>query len=251
MLAGMAEELLTAAATITLGSWPDWIAAIFTSLAFVVATVSYARSVEVRREAQARLVYSKITHVQEHEPLAEFEMLPNGARTGAGGEGVGIVTAALTGGEPRYLAVAAIIQLTAVIHNGSKELIGPVKLQVVDKGLEATHDTVSAVFGPIEPESDYVVSFTVRNVHHPGSPSLGTTLLFRDASGQWWRRHLAEPIERVHDDPENYRYTTAEHAEFAANARALGIEPEPEGKLSWRVRWHRFVRARRGKSPIP
>jgi hypothetical protein len=72
----MAENTLTTAATITLGSWPDWIAAIFTSLAFVLAAGSYARSVRVRREAQARLVYSKITHVQEHEPLAQFARLP-------------------------------------------------------------------------------------------------------------------------------------------------------------------------------
>ena len=49
---------------ITAGSWPDWIAATFTSLAFVVAAVSYRRSVEVRREAQARLVYSKIQHIE-------------------------------------------------------------------------------------------------------------------------------------------------------------------------------------------
>jgi hypothetical protein len=236
---------------ITPGSWPDWIAAIGTTLAFLVAAVSYARSVEVRREAQARMVYSKITHHAEYEPLATFEILPNGARIGGGGEGVGIVSPSVTGGEPRYLAVAPVIQVSVTVHNGSKELIGPVKLQIVDTGLKTTYDTFCSNFALVEPESDYVVSFTFRNIHHPGSPSLGSTVLFRDASGQWWRRHLAEPIERVHDDPENYRYTPAEHAQFAENARALGGEPEPYAKLSWPVRWHRFVRARRGKTPTP
>lgn len=236
---------------ITPGSWPDWIAALGTTAAFLVAAVSYYRSVEVRREEQARLVYSKITHHVEHDPLAEFEMLPNGAQVGAGGEGVGIVTPAVTGGAARHLAFAPVIQLTAVIHNGSKELIGPVKLQVVDTGLGTTYDTFSAIYGSVEPESELIVDFILCNVHHPGSPGLGTTVLFRDASGQWWRRHLAEPIERVHNDPENYRYTPAEHAQFAENARAMGLEPTPDPRLPWRVRWRRFVRARRGKSPIP
>jgi hypothetical protein len=236
---------------ITLGSWPDWIGAIGTSLAFVVAAFSYRRSVEVRREEQARLVYSKITHIQMHAPGTDFEMLPNGAQVGVGGEGVGIVTPAVTGGKARNLAFAPVIQLTAVMHNGSKELIGPAKIQVVNTGRKTTYDTFSAVVGTVEPESDYVVDFTFRNADHPGEPSLGTTVIFRDASGQWWRRHLAEPIERVHDDPENSRYTPAEHRQFAANARTMGIEPEPEPKVSRKVRLHRFARMRRGKSPTP
>jgi hypothetical protein len=236
---------------ITPGSWPDWIAAIGTTLAFLVAAVSYARSVEVRREAQARLVYSKITHQVMHEPLADFEVLPNGAQMGITGDGVGFVSPAATGGKPRNLAVAPVIQVTAVIHNGSKELIGPAKLQIVNGGNNSMYDGFSAVIATVEPESDYIVDFAWRNTQHPGIPGLGATVIFRDASGQWWRRHLSEPIERVHDDPENSRYTPVQHAQMAANARAMGMEPEPYPKVSWRVRWHRFVRARRGKSPTP
>lgn len=149
-----------------------------------------------------------------------------------------------------YLATVPVMQLTAVIHNGSKELIGPVKIQVVNTGARRVYDS-SISFGPVEPESDYRVNFTIPNDVHPGQPSLGTTLIFRDASGQWWRRHLAEPIEAVHDDPENTSPTRPERAAYARNALSMGIEPSLEPAPSMRVRWHRFWRKRRRKSAAP
>jgi len=105
--------------------------------------------------------------------------------------------------------------------------------------------------GVVDPESDFFIDFVWPNADHPGQPALGTTLLFRDASGQWWRRYRAEPIEAVHDDPENDAATPAERAVWAANARAIGVEPTPEPKVTLRARWHRLWRKRLGKSPIP
>jgi hypothetical protein len=122
---------------------------------------------------------------------------------------------------------------------------------MVNVGRKQIYETFSIQAGMIEPGADHVVSFVWPNADHPGQPGLGTTVIFRDASGSWWRRHLSEPIEAVHDDPENAAYTPTERAGWAENARAMGLEPTPEPKLPWRVRWHRFVRARRGKSPIP
>lgn len=239
---------------ITLGSWPDWIAAAFTSLAFVVAAFSYARDVRVRREAQARLVYSKIQHIEYREAGEQFDLLPHGAQAGNGTNGVVIVrTTPAPGTSPSsaLLALVPVIEVTAVIHNGSDELIGPAKIQMVNVGRKQIYDTFSIQAGMIEPKSDHIVSFVWPNADHPGQPALGTTVIFRDASGAWWRRHLSEPIEAVHDDPENAAYTPTERAGWAENARAMGSEPTPDPKLTWRVRWHRFVRTRRGKSPIP
>lgn len=246
---------------ITLGSWPDWVAAIGTSLAFIVAAVSYARSVKVRREEQARLVYSKVIDVKHYKAGTELELLPNGAKRGAligGGRTWTFAVPSSPDEKLRDVALAPVIQLTAVVHNGSKELIGPAKVQVVNigrnnMGRKTTYDTFSVIVDVVDPESDYVVAFSWPNVDHAaGEPSLGTTLLFRDASGQWWRRHRAEPIEAVHDDPENAAGTPAERAGWAANVRAiLGREPSPEPKVPLRARWHRFWRKRRGKSPIP
>ncbi|MGC1211993.1 MAG: hypothetical protein WA890_12100 [Micromonospora sp.] len=236
---------------ITLGSWPDWVAAIFTSAAFIVAAITYMRSVEERRESQARLVYSKLVGLKFHEPGTEFDMLPHGAKSGWTASGVDILPPSSPEEKSRYIALVPVIQLTAAVHNGSKELIAPAKVQVVNTGRNSTYDTFSATVNSVDPESEEVVDFVWPNADHPGQPGLGTTLLFRDASGRWWRRHLAEPIEAVHNDPENDAHTPAQRARWAANARAMGLEPSPEPKVPLRARWHRFWRERRGKSPVP
>jgi len=103
----------------------------------------------------------------------------------------------------------------------------------------------------IDPDSDFVVEFVFPNPDHPKQPSIGTTVIFRDAVGAWWRRHLAEPIEFVHDDPENSSPTPTEREDYATNARAMGIEPSPTPVITMRVRWHQARRKSQGKSPIP
>jgi hypothetical protein len=236
---------------ITAGSWPDWVAAVFTSLAFMVAAVSYARSVKVHRESQARLVYSKVTETEHHLPGTSFELLAHGARIGKTCPGMEIESPTAIGTKARGRAISPIMQVTAVIHNGSDELIGPTKLQIVNVGLKSVYDEFAHVLNAIEPKSEYIVNFMIHNPVHPSQPSLGSTLLFRDASGSWWRRHLAEPIEAVHNDPENAAPTPTERSIYAANAIALGGEPTPDPEVPWGARWHRFWRRRRGKSPTP
>jgi hypothetical protein len=71
------------------------------------------------------------------------------------------------------------------------------------------------------------------------------------AVGRWWRRRLAEPIEAVHNDPENAAPLPAERAQYEANARAHGIVPSPEPKVPLRARLHRFWRKRRGQTSVP
>lgn len=235
---------------ITPGSWPDWLAAIGTSLAFLVAAFSYARSVRERREEQARLVYSKLIGLKFHEPGTKFEMLPNGAGRGWTEGGCADILPA-SGEKAQHIAVIPLIQLTAAIHNGSKELISPAKIQIVNTGRKTTYNTFAITVGAVDPESEEVVDFVWPNADHPGEPSLGTTLLFRDAGARWWRRHLTEPVEAVHDDPENAAGTPAQRASWAANARAMGVEPSPEPDVPVRARWHRLWRKLRGKSPIP
>lgn len=232
-------------------SWRNWLATIGGLVALFIALATFVRNVRLKREEQARLVYSKLTHVEYHDPGTTFEILPNDAKIGSGAFGATIVPPQDPNDKAVYLAQMPMIQVTAIIHNGSKELIGPAKIQMVNGGLDKIWDTFSIQVNAVDPESDYVVNFVWPNDVHPGQPSLATTVLFRDASGQWWRRHRAEPIERVHDDPENAAYTPAERAVWAANARAFGGAPTPEPKPSLRVRWHRSWRVRRGKRALP
>jgi hypothetical protein len=160
-----------------------------------------------------------LTHIEHHEPGTLFDLLPNGARISNGSPGVEILTNPNPDAEHRAkgLATAPLIQATAVIHNGSKELIGPARIQMVNTGRKRTWDEFSIRVGVIDPESGYIVNFTWINTDHPGQPTLGTTVIFRDASGQWWRRHLAEPIERVHNDPENSGPTPSERVGIRAS----------------------------------
>jgi hypothetical protein len=219
-------------------------------MAFLVAALAYRQSILLGKKSQARLVYAKITDITEFEEGDTLEPLPNSARVGNGSTAVAYVPDDSGGLSP--VAVRPGLQLTVKVHNGSAELISPIKLQLVDLGLRSViEDTSIVTSGPVEPGADYVVCFTIENSHYPGSPSLGAKLLFRDASGRWWSRYLLNPVEEVHDDPENYSFTPAERAGFAENARRMGLEPSAEPKIPWRVRLRRFRRTTRGKKPIP
>jgi hypothetical protein len=235
----------------------SWLATIGGLVALLIAANTYRRNVRIKREEQARLVYSKFQHVKHHDPGATFPLLPNGAKQGSVSPGMQIVkNPARNAGDSAALgrAIAPLIQTTVIIHNGSKELIGPARVQMVNGGTGRTWDEFSISVGAVDPESDYVVGFTWINKVHPGQPSLASTVIFRDASGQWWRRHRAEPIERVHDDPENTGPTATERIGTRLSQEAMGI-PEArrvtEPKLSARTRWHRFWRKCRGLTPIP
>lgn len=246
------QELVRESTGISLGTWPEWIAAIFTSLAFLVAAVTYMRAAKANRESQARLVYASFTKISEHGPGEQLELLGEGVDIG-GGEGYTIVPPVNHPvDKATMLTVAPIIRATVRIHNGSKELIGPFKLMIVNSGTGKLFDRVSMVYGPIEPESDKLIDFSVINEVWPNSPSISPTIWFRDSSGRWWRRHQYEPVEAIHDDPNNTADTAAERAQRDRNVLLMGgtgLPPEPKPPL--RVMWHRFWRRMRGKSPIP
>ena len=234
----------------------NWLATIGGLVALLIAANTYRRNVRNKREEQARLIYSKLTHVVSHLPGETYPLLPNGAQIGIGSPGEQIIPNPDPDAEHKLLglALAPLMQVTVIIHNGSKELIGPARVQMVNNGIHQTYDLFSTSVAAIDPESNFVMDFTWINDLHPGMPALGTTVIFRDASGGWWRRHLSEPIERVHDDPENTGPTPAERVGIRQYQQAIGVPPEQqvaEPTLPWRVRWHRYWRKRRGKSPIP
>ncbi|ROQ41542.1 hypothetical protein EDF46_0923 [Frondihabitans sp. PhB188] len=237
-------------------AWRGWLTTLGGLLALPVATSTYLRNGRIKREEQARLVFSKFTHVENHNPGSTVPLLPNGARVGNACAALGLINNPDPDSEEKMLGVALLPlnQTTVIIHNGSKELIGPARVQIVNGGTGRTWDDFSISVGAIDPETDYVVNFTWENDVYPGMPALATTVIFRDASGQWWRRHRSEPIEHVHDDPENAGPTPAERVTIRANQQAMGIPTEHqlvEPNVRLRVRWHRFWRARAGKSPIP
>lgn len=234
----------------------NWLTTVGGLIALLIAANTYRRNVRFKREEQAQLVYSKLGSLAGYAAGVRFDLLPNNAKVGTGIplEWIG------TEDSPYELggfgqAPDPVLQATVTIHNGSRELIGPARVQLVNlAGIPQAWEQTSISVDVIEPECDFVVGFTWVNNLFPGQPGLATTLIFRDASGQWWRRHRSEPIELVHDDPENSGLTPTERVERRLNQEALGIPEDqwvPEPKLTMRVRWHRFWRQVRGKTPIP
>jgi hypothetical protein len=234
----------------------NWLATIGGLIALLIAANTYRRNVKNKREEQARLIYSKITHVEYRNIGDEFPTLLNDARMGTGSPGLAHLNKKnpATDRWDLAVAVAPLIQVTVVIHNGSKELIGPARVQMVNSGLGTVWDTFSISTAEVEPESDYVAEFTWINEFHPGQPGLSTTLIFRDATRQWWRRLRSDPIERVHNDPENGSLPLRERHAARVMQEAMGIpknQQVKEPRIGLVVRWHRLWRRLRGKSPIP
>lgn len=238
-------------------AWRGWLTTLGGLVALFVATSTYLRNGRIKREEQARLVYSKHTHVDLYEVGQTFSLKSPAADSGQVIEGAAdvVMNPDSTSAE-RWLGLALqpLIQVRVVIHNGSKELIGPARLQVLNAGNGLIWEDFSIKVDAVGPETDYVVDAVWINSFHPGMPSLATTVIFRDASGQWWRRHRSEPIERVHDDPENSGPTAAERSRIRQQQSDQGVleaeriqEPRPTAA----VRLHRLLRRWKGKSPTP
>ncbi len=94
-------------------------------------------------------------------------------------------------------ALKPVIHVTAVIHNGSEELIGPATIQLVDAGENRIWDDVSIEVETIDPKGDYVVNLVLPSESSSAIPSVESTVTFRDASGYRWRRHRSDPVERL------------------------------------------------------
>ncbi|MGN7966968.1 hypothetical protein ACTJKK_12910 [Microbacterium sp. 22179] len=195
-------------------------------------------------------MYAKIAEVKFYDPGEEGPLVLDNVQLSVG-EGLEILR------QPGLIPMSmrALMPLARVvvrIHNGSDELVGPGKLQLVDAGQGKIFDQVSLPFGPIEPRSDITAEIHVANPYHPNQPSISTVMLFRDSSSRWWKREGIEPIESIHEDPNNLLDTPAERAQRARVIAAFGggqLEPLPVPSLL--VRWHRLMRGLRGKNPIP
>ena len=60
----------------------NWLATVGGLIALLIAANTYRRNVRIKREEQARLVYSKIGSFAEHLPGERFDLLPNNAQAG-------------------------------------------------------------------------------------------------------------------------------------------------------------------------
>lgn len=198
--------------TVTAGSWPDWLAAIGTSAAFIVAAIAYGRDVRARRWAQARLVYVRMKDLSWHGPGATVPLLAHGAGSGRGDvPWVPVRTNQPPTTHQILLGPGGVV--TAAVHNGSDELIGPAFVRAIGRtGLDVPWD-FEAIAGPVDPHSDGVVELVCSNPHFPGGePNVQLEVTFRDSAGRWWRRRGHEPVERARDRERQARKARRERA---------------------------------------
>jgi hypothetical protein len=206
---------------LTKDQWDAWRSSIVACgglVALFIALATYVRNAKLRREEQARLVYSRPISVKFLRAGSEFTfgggVAHGNFETTYRPDASGSSLVWLTTLDPS-------IQLTAVIHNGSKELIGPVRVAVVNSDGSKTPKSLMVDIAAIEPESDHETTITWANETELDRPSLGTTVEFRDASGAWWRRALLNPIQRI-------RVDSARMARRGSPAEPSMIRPRPK-----------------------
>ncbi|WP_426325719.1 hypothetical protein [Microbacterium sp. E-13] len=186
---------------ITLGSWPDWVAAVATSIALLIAAISYAESIKDRRRVQARLVYATAELVFTIPQDGPIMNLPDPERFRMGQMVRSRREGTDSRGRPIRIAEEPGIGIDVRVHNMSDELIFPIRLYAMDVAHGAVHDDrVMRDNDPLRPHSDKAYRLVVTG--KPGlAQNLRPVIVFRDSSGQWWRRTHAEPIELLRRDP--------------------------------------------------
>ena len=220
------------------GSVPEWVAALGTSAAFLVAAWAYLMDARRRREAQARLVYAEVRHVSYVGRGEEFPVLAHGERMGLPGVGAeGLPTGRKDeDGHSLFVALAPQCIHGVAIVNASDEIVDQVTVRhyfINEKDMLP----VDGIAGTAKPRSDRLVEYYLPNPPHPAQRVYRMDLLFRDSRGHWWLRDHENRLERIHEDPES-------------------MPPGPHARprtseVSRRVRWNRFVRRLRRKRPIP
>lgn len=176
----------------------NWLATIGGLVALLIAANTYRRNVKMKREEQARLVYSSLGQWTTHDEGSDLR--------GFGGTD-STTWAAITHDETRrWLTREPAIHAVLIIHNKSKELIGPVRVRIIDRDENGYLTTFAATVDHVDPESDHLVDAVFPNPKHPTPPWMGTEVSFRDASGGWWKRTLTEPIEHQRAKKARFEY---------------------------------------------
>ncbi|WP_191564898.1 hypothetical protein [Janibacter melonis] len=177
------------------GTWPDWLSAIATSIAVLVAARTYRRSRRDDHVRQARKVYV----------LHSVERCPAGAWVGVDeGWSERDVLLPQPGEDRGYQLKTKAVLVRATVHNASDEVISDVEVVVtadaVDGWPQAPQDP-RYVIAAIPPGDDYVVHFVAKDLwsHDYGVQGidLSLRLRFTDSAGNHWSREDARPVHAL------------------------------------------------------
>ena len=184
-----------AIAAIGAGTWPDWLAAVATSVAVLVAAFTYKKSRNDDHVRQARKVY--VLHASERYEEGQW------VDTGEGWAELGALLP--WPDEARgYQLQTKGVHVRATVHNASDEVISNVEVVVsadnVNDWPQGPRDA-RYVIAAISPGADHIVHFVAKDLWSDG---LGVTdldfsvrLRFTDSAGSHWTRRDTRPVSEL------------------------------------------------------
>lgn len=191
------EMLYSATSQMEPASLPDWIMAVGTTIAFIVAALAYFDDVRHRAVAQARLIYlteDRTTHLEPGERITESA----GDAMASGDVLIDYIKQTRVHSTVEIKEHGQLTELTA--HNVSNELVTRFEVQAVDFKGTRYAQIIYGGFCPLPPETSHKVRVLIG---HESSIGIGEKHLpffevqFEDSSGRWWRRHPDGPIKRL------------------------------------------------------
>lgn len=254
-IAGVFDEFFGLLTPAQWETWRNWVTTIGGLVALTIAANTYRRNGNLKREEQARLVYTELTSVIEHWEGGTFPIMHDEAVVASFNGAMQFVRDSNGETTGEGLAEERLIQATIRIHNNSKEMIGPIRVQLTYIRNEWA-GTPGLNLGTVAPETNLEVVLIGNNEAPIGQFTMRPRLLFRDASGVWWNRDGTEPIKRVHNDPENPVASDIMNIR-SGNERLIHLGNGRRSDQSRAVRvplsahWHRLGRRLRGKPSIP
>ena len=174
--------------------WRNWLATRGGLVALLVATVTYFKNARTRIEAQPRIVYSTIREIKQYGPGEVFHGLGPDSQSAVDGPGVEVIVG--SAGDVR--ALGHVLRITVAVVNKSKEVIGPVAVQLYERTTGTIYE-MSIGTVSVDPESESRFTFTYENPVGTGLRPTSPMITFRDSGGRWWQRRAAEPIQRSTD----------------------------------------------------
>jgi len=115
-------------------------------------------------------------------------------------------------------AVLAVID----VHNGSKEVIGPIHARLVYED-KSWPESPGLALQAVHPETSVRIHLMGRNELPLGVPILSPSITFRDSTGRWWERKGTEPIRAAGAKPRlDVLHRSAMPDGFAAIALGTG-----------------------------
>lgn len=215
------------ASQIDWGTVPDWIAAIGTVLAFVVAAVAYAGSVWISREAQARQVSMtqlQVEVVEAGSPLgAEMPMVS-----------IGVPTDFAIHQPKGPVTQVRAVRIKITVVNNSDEVMGPVSIEFAETAARSFLQNADGAIDRIQPHQESSIIVVIPDKWHPIHPPLYVRMVFRDSAGRWWQRFENERVRHASQRIRPPEYVRRQSKRLS-NSTSIEWPPPPKANSGWRL----------------